>query len=59
MKETIGFQTDDIESGTETENLIANTPNRMSNRDAENSPSVSVTSDKAARQIRSLFDSLM
>ena len=45
MKKTLGIETDYREKNTETENLITNTPCRMSNHDGENSLSVSVTSD--------------
>ena len=42
MKRAIGNKTDNKEVSTETENLIANTPSRMSDQEVENSPSVSV-----------------
>ena len=56
MKKTIGTETDDIDGGTETETLTANTPSRMSDHESENSSSVSVTSEEVAWQIRSVID---
>ena len=48
MKMTIGTETDNQESSTEAKHFIANTPSRMLYHEAENSPSVSVTSNKLA-----------
>ena len=41
---------------SETENLMANTPSRMSDREAEISWSISVTSGEVARQMRAVTD---
>ena len=54
MKRTIGTETDDIKSSTETETLIQSTPSRMSDHETENSSSVSVTPEEVARQIRTV-----
>ena len=54
MKRAIGTETDDIESSTETESLLINTPGKMSDDEIENSWSVSVTSEEVAWLIRAV-----
>ena len=54
MKRTIGVETDDIDSTTEIERLTENTLRRISNHKIETSPSVSVTSEEVARQIKAV-----
>ena len=58
MKRTTGIKTDDVETSTETESFIAVTPRRASDCEAENSSSVSVTSDEVAWPIRAVTDLL-
>ena len=56
MKRTIDLEGDNIESSTETENLIESTPRRMADHKIENSSSVSPTAEEVARQIRAATD---
>ena len=56
MRRTIGFETDDRDSNTDTESFIEINPRRMSNHEMETSPSVGVTSEKFARQNRTVND---
>ena len=58
MKRTIGIETDNKESSTETESIIAITPCGITDYEIENSLSLSVTSEKVARQIRAVIDPL-
>ena len=58
MKRVIAVETEDIDSCTETEILIENAPRRMFDHKMETSPSVSVTSEDVARQIRAVTDAL-
>ena len=59
MKRIITVETDYKDSSTATENLIENTSRKMSDHEIVTSPSVSVTSEDVARQIRAVFDSLL
>ena len=52
MKKSIDIESDDVENRNEIENFIANTLNKMSNDEMENSSSASVTPDEVAWQIR-------
>ena len=58
MKRAIGTETDDIVSSNEAASLMANTPSRMSDHEAENSSNVSVTSWEVAREVRAVTDPL-
>ena len=58
MKKTIGTETDNIESSTETKTLVANTPVRMSDHEIKNSSSLSITSEEVFRQNRAVTDPL-
>ena len=55
MKGTLGTETNDIESSTKSENLIANAPGGISDPDVENSLSVCVT-PKVSWQISAVSD---
>ena len=59
MKKTLGVETEDIDSGTETESLIDNTRRRMSDHKLDTSRSVSITSEEVARQIKAVTDPLL
>ena len=58
MKRTIGIETKDTNSNTETESLVVNTPGRRPDKEDESSPNVSVTSEEVACQIKAVTDSL-
>ena len=58
MERTVSDQTDEIDSITETESLIENTLRSMSDHEVETSPSVSVTPEEVARQIKAVTDPL-
>ena len=58
MKKSIAVETEETDSGTETESLLRNTPRRMSALKTETSPSVSVRSEEVVRQIKALTDPL-
>ena len=58
MKKTVSTETDNIDSSTETKNIKANTPNRMSGHRIENTFRSSITSEEVTRQIMAVTDSL-
>ena len=58
MRRTTGTETNDIESSTETEILTTNALGKMSDHEIENFPSISVTSEEVACQIRANTDPL-
>ena len=58
MWRVIGTWTDDTDSSTETEDLIANTPSGISDHELGFSSSVSVTSEDIAQQIKAVSDLL-
>ena len=59
MKKAVAIETDEIDSSTETESLITNTPRRLSDHEKETSPSVSFMSEEVARQIKSVANPLI
>ena len=58
IKRTIGIETDDIVSTTETERLIEHTLKRMSDHKLETSPSVSITFEEGTQQFVADIDPL-
>ena len=51
MKRPMGAETDNTNSNTETDNLVANTPGRMSYHKPENFSNASLTPEQDVRQI--------
>ena len=58
MKRSVGVETDETDGSTEIESLKENTPRRMSDHEVEISPSVSITSEEVACQIKAVFHPL-
>ena len=58
MKTSVAVEIDETDSSTDTESLIDIIPKKMSDHEVETSPSVSVTSEKFARQIKPATDPL-
>ena len=58
MKRSVGVETEETDSSTETESLPEHTPRRMSDPENEASSNVSVTSEEVARQIKAVTDPL-
>ena len=58
IKKNVSTKADDIKNDTETERILANSPNRMPDHEVENSFSNSATSVEIARQIRAVTDIL-
>ena len=58
MQRSVAVETEKTDKGTETENLIENTPRRMSNYEKKASQNASVTTDEFARQIKAVIDPL-
>ena len=56
MKRSVAVENEEINSSTETESFLENTPRRMSDPKTETSSSVSVTSEEFARQIKAATD---
>ena len=59
MEKTVSTETDGIHSNSETESIIANTRNRLSDHKIQNSPRTPITSDGVACQIKAGADSLV
>ena len=57
MQNTIETETDNTHCSTEAENLVLNTPGRLSDKE-QNSLGVSVTSEEVARQAKAVTDPL-
>ena len=58
MQRSIATNMDDIESCTETVNLIASTPSRLSDHEVDKTRSVSITCEEVVWQIRVVTDPL-
>ena len=58
MKRSVAVETEENDSSTETESLLAHTPRRMSDPEIETSSSEAVTSEDVERQIRAVTDPL-
>ena len=58
MKQTIGTETHDTKSSSETGNVIANTLGRISSYKVENSSSVFITFEESGRQLKAVTDPL-
>ena len=57
-KRLVAVETDEIDTSTETESLMENTPKTMSDYEVETLPSVSGMSEEVARQIKAVTDPL-
>ena len=58
MKKSVAVETEQNDSSTETESLLAHTPRKMSDPEIETSSSESVTSEDVERQTRAVTDPL-
>ena len=56
MKKSVAAKMEETDSSTETESLLENTPRRMSDPETFTAPSVSITFEKVARQIKAVTD---
>ena len=58
MKRSVAVVTEETDVSTETENLLAHTPRRLSDPKVEKSSSEAITSENVERQVGSVTDPL-